>query len=136
MGTSAGLATRSHAWLDVAQDAIQRSAEAAWLALGRQAGQDDADAEVAMVPTMTLAKAILVSFGRDGVPDVRLTVASPTVSDLLCIIPDSLVTIEVTSVEEVGPSKQPEEPVGDQVAPPPIVEVSSDIVRAGPKPSA
>jgi hypothetical protein len=94
VGTSAGAATSSHVWLDVAEDAIQRSAEAARLALGRKVGQDAIDAEVATVLTMTLAEGIPISSEEEtGVPDARSTVASPTISDLLRVIPDSLVTV-------------------------------------------
>jgi hypothetical protein len=94
VGTLAGAATRSHAWLDVTQDAIQWITEATRLALDRQAGQDAADVEVAMTPMVTLAKAIPASSEEEtGVPNARSTVASPTVFDLLRVIPNSLVAI-------------------------------------------
>lgn len=67
------------------------------------------------------------------------TMASPTVLDLLRAIPDSLVSARspvVASVEEVGPTKRPEEPVEEQTVPPPVAEASSNIVRVGPDSSA
>jgi hypothetical protein len=90
------------------------------------------------VPLATLVETIPISSGEEpGVPDATSTAASPTISDLLCAILDSLVATwspSVTDVEEVGSSKRFEEPVEEQVTPPPIAEASGDIVCVKPNP--
>lgn len=58
-------------------------------------------------------EAIPVSFGEEA-GDATPTVTSPTVSDLLPALLDTLDAArssEAVTVEEVGPSRRPEEPV-------------------------
>jgi hypothetical protein len=55
------------------------------------------------------------------VEDATSTVASPTVSNLLCANPNTLDAArspEAVNVEEVGPSRQPEETVDEHTIPP------------------
>jgi hypothetical protein len=61
-------------------------------------------------------------------------VTSPTVLDLLCALLDTLDaprSSEAVTVEEVGPSRRPGEPVEKYIIPPPIVGAGGDLVRAG-----
>lgn len=66
--------------------------------------------------------------------DATPTVMSPTVLDLLCALLDTLDaprSSEAVTVEEVGPSRRPGEPVEKYIIPPPIVGAGGDLVRAG-----
>lgn len=67
------------------------------------------------------------------------TVASPTISDLRCAIPDSPIVVhvlKVMSTKEVGPLKRYEEPTRDQNMPPPPAEASGGLVHVGSDPLA
>lgn len=65
------------------------------------------------MPPVPLIEAILVSSEKKaGVSDATSTVVSPTVSELLHATPDTLDATrspEAANVEEVGPSRQPED---------------------------
>jgi hypothetical protein len=56
-----------------------------------------------------------------------------TDSDLLRVIPDTpdaTRSSSATNVEEVGPLRQPEEPVEEHIILPPTAEASCNLVRA------
>jgi hypothetical protein len=98
VGTSAGATSLPLAWLDAAQEAIQRGVEMAWLALGGQVEQDATVAEVGASPLVSLVKVVPLSKEETRVADAQSAMASPIISDLLRSILD---TPEATRSPEV-----------------------------------
>lgn len=86
-GTSVGAMPRPLVWLDASQEAIQRGAEVARLALGGQAGQDATVVEGGAPPLAPLVEAIPISREETRVANAPSALVSPTVSDLLRAIP-------------------------------------------------
>lgn len=92
------------------------------------------------MPLATSLEAILVSSKEEPrVPDATSMAASPTASDILRSLLNSLVANQspgVVDVEEAGPSRSLEELVLERTAPPPVAEANSYIVRVEVDPLA
>jgi hypothetical protein len=134
-GTSVGAMPRPLVWLDASQEAIQRGAEVARLALGGQAGQDATVVEGGAPPLAPLVEAIPISREETRVANAPSALVSPTVSDLLRAIPDTSKATrspEAANVEEVDPSRRPGESVEEHIVPPPTTGAGGDLVHVGP----
>ena len=138
-GSSASAAAYSLAWVDAAWEDLQRGVEEARRAHGGEAGHEVSAGEVAMAPPAMPVEAILVlSTEGSRVSDVTLVAASPTTSEILLSLLDSL-TIDrgprVADAEEAGPSDLPGGLLGDEIIiEPPLLGGSDDLVRAAPDP--
>lgn len=77
---------------------------------------------MAEAPLAPLVEAIPIPSEQEaGVANATSTVASPTISNLLHAIPDTLgaaQSLEAANVEEAGPSRRPKEPVEEHIIPP------------------